>query len=201
MKNIGYLRVSTDKQAVAYQRHIILEYANDHNFNIHKFYEYQVSSKKSTADRGVDSLIEELQQGDLLIVSELSRIGRSLGQIIRIIDDLMNKGVTFVSVKENLSLAGAHDRHNKVMIAMFGLLAELERDLISERTTEGIKSAQNSGVKFGRPKGKLGKSKLDGKEAEIKILLEKKIPKSSIAKIMDVSVTTVRNFIKSRRIK
>ncbi len=124
-----------------------------------------------------------------LIVSELSRLGRSLGQIIEIVDSLVKKGIDFVAINENISFKGKQDMQTKVMITMFGLFAEIECDLISERTKEVL--AKASGKFLGRPKGQLSKSKLDGKEAEIKDYLAKGVAKSSIAKIMDVSRTNV----------
>ena len=135
-----------------------------------------------------------------MIVSELSRLGRSLGQIIRIVDDLISKKVKFIAVKENIVLDGKQNMQTKVMIAMFGLFAEIERDLISERTKEGLAAARAKGKLLGRPKGKLGKSRLDGKEDEIKLLLSKEVSKSSIAKIMDISRTALYSFIESRKL-
>lgn len=200
MTIIGYLRVSTDKQDVARQRHAILEHANLQNLKV-RFHEYKVSSTKSTAERGIDTLLTQLQNGDSIIVSELSRLGRSLGQIIRIIDDLINKGIIFTALKENIHVNGAKDRQSKLLIAMFGLLAELERDLISERTKEGMQAAKRRGVRFGRPKGQLGKSRLSGQEDYIQLLLEKKVSQTAIARILDVSPTTLRHFVKTRRLK
>jgi DNA invertase Pin-like site-specific DNA recombinase len=86
------------------------------------------------------------------------------------------------------------------MIALFGLFAEVERDLISERTKEGLAAARAKGCLLGRPKGSLGTSKLDGKEGEIRMLLEKEVSKRSIAKIMDVSKTNLRHFIQTRKL-
>lgn len=131
------------------------------------------------------------------MVSELSRLGRSVGQIIQLLDELIKLKVKFIAVKENIQLDGKQDIQTKMMVTMFGLFAEIERDLISERTREGLQNARDKGKSLGRPKG-IGKSKLDGKEAEIKVLLDKKIPKASIAKIMDVSRSNLLHFIKSR---
>ena len=88
----------------------------------------------------------------------------------------------------------------KVMIALFGLFAEVERDLISERTKEGLAAARARGRLLGRPKGSLGTSKLDGKEGEIRMLLEKEVSKASIAKIVGVSSTNLRHFIRTRKL-
>lgn len=200
IKVIGYLRVSTNQQDVANQRYFILEYAHKKGFEVKKFYSYKESSRKSIKDRGIDDLLEELNPKDCLIVSELSRLGRSLGQIIKIIDDLIRWEIEFIAIKENIHIKGKQDKQNKIMIALFGLFAELERDLISERTKEGIAAAKARGKKMGRPRTKIGKSKLDGKEKEIQLLLSKNVSKASIARIMDVAYTTLHHFIKTRKL-
>ena len=103
-------------------------------------------------------------------------------------------------MKENILLDGKQSIQNKVMVAMFGLFAEIERDLISERTKQGLAAARAKGKLLGRPKGSLGKSRLDGKEEEIKMLLSKGVSKTSIAKIMDISRTALLSFMKSRKL-
>jgi len=105
-----------------------------------------------------------------------------------------------VAIKEGIDLAGPADLQTKVMITLFSLFAEIERDLISERTKEGIVAARAKGKILGRPKGVLGKSRLDGKEEEIRFLLQKGVSKSAIAKILEVPDPTLRHFIKSRQL-
>ena len=148
------------------------------------FVEITGSSRKSTKERKVDQLLEELDTGDTLIVSELSRTGRSVGEIITTVDTLVKKKIRFIAVKEGIRLNGSQDMQTKVMVTMFSLFAEIERDLISMRTKEGLAAARASGKKLGRPKGVLGKSKLVGREDEIKRLLTLGVSKASIAKIM-----------------
>ena len=160
----------------------------------------QVSSRKSPAQRGIDELLGTLAAGDRLVVSELSRLGRSLGQVIRIVDELVKRKVRFVAIKEAIRFEGKQDMQTKVMIALFGLFAEVERDLISQRTKEGLAAARAKGRLLGRPKGALGKSKLDGKEEEIRMLLEKEVSKASIAKIVGVSRTALHHFIRTRKL-
>ena len=115
--------------------------------------------------------------GDRLLVSELSRLGRSLGQVIQIVDTLVHRNIRFIAIKEGIEFDGQQDLQTKVMIALFGLFAEVERDLISERTKEGLAAAKAQGKLLGRPKGALGKSRLDGKEQDIRVLLGKKVSK------------------------
>lgn len=200
MKTIAYLRISTASQDCDNQRLAILDYAHRHKINIDEFISMQVSSNKTPKRRGILELLKRLEPGDVLVVSELSRLGRSVGQIIQMIDYLIANQIRFVAIKENIELSGKQDIQTKVMVTMFGLFAEIERDLISERTKEGIAAARKKGKTIGRPKGILGKSKLDGKDDEIRLLLEKDVGTTSIAKIMGVSRTALRHFIRTRRL-
>ena len=167
MKTVAYLRVSTPQQDVRSQRLAILEYARTHDIRIDDFIEATASGQASEKRRRLDELTSVLQRGDRLVVSELSRLGRSLGQIVTILDALAKAGVAFVALKENIRIEGRRDIQTKVMTTLFALFAEVERDLISERTREGLARARSSGRKLGRPKGSLGVSRLDGKEDEI----------------------------------
>jgi DNA invertase Pin-like site-specific DNA recombinase len=200
MKTVAYLRVSTGSQDVANQKLAILDYARQKHFAVNRFVEVQVSAGKSLAQRRVEELLGLLQEGDRLVISELSRLGRSLGQVIQLVEELVRRKIRFVAIKEGIRFEGKQDMQTKVMIALFGLFAEVERDLISERTKEGLAAAQAKGRLLGRPKGALGKSKLDGKEEEIQKLLEKEVSKSSIAKIVEVSRTALLHFIRTRKL-
>ena len=120
--------------------------------------------------------------------------------MIRIVDELVKRKIRFIVIKEVIRFEGKQDMQTKVMIALFGLFAEVERDLISQRTKEGLATARAKGRLLGRPKGALGKSKLDGKEEEIRMLLEKTVSKASIAKIVGVSRTAIHHFIRTRKL-
>ena len=161
----------------------ILEYARTHDIRIDDFIEATASGQASEKRRRLDELTNALQRGDRLVVSELSRLGRSLGQIVTILDALAKAGVAFVALKENIRTEGKRDIQTKVMTTLFALFAEVERDLISERTREGLARARSSGRKLGRPKGSLGVSRLDGKQDEIRRFLELGVSKTAIAKI------------------
>lgn len=137
----------------------------------------------------------------MIIVAELSRLGRSVGQIAILVDELIRKKVKVICLKENLTLNGKTDIQTKVMITMFSLFAEIERDLISERTKEGLARARAEGKLLGRPKGTIGKSKLDGKEKEIKDYLNKGVNRANIARLYSVSFPTIENFLKSRGLR
>ena len=200
MKTVAYIRISTSGQNLATQKLAILDYARQKGIKIDEFTGVQVSTRKPGQRRGIKELLENLNEGDTLIVSELSRLGRSLGQIIQIVDQLLKAKIRFLAIKEAISFDGEQDMRTKVMIALFGLFAEVERDIISERTKEGLAAARAKGKLLGRPKGSLGRSRLDGKEEEIRLLLEKTVSKASIAKIMDVSRCALYHFIRTRRL-
>ncbi|PJE77724.1 DNA-invertase hin [invertebrate metagenome] len=201
MKTCAYVRVSTAQQDVNVQKLTILEFAQREGFSIDRFIDTVISSRKRAQKEQLTEFIAELEAGDQIIVSELSRLGRSLGQIIQIADLLVKKEVKLVCIKENIRLDGKKDMQTKVMIALCGLFAEVERDLISERTIEGLTKAREQGRLPGRPKGSLGKSKLDGKEREIAELLNKGVSKSSIARITGVSRTALFNFVQTRQLE
>jgi DNA invertase Pin-like site-specific DNA recombinase len=200
MKTIAYLRVSKNTQDVQNQKLAILEFSREQKMVVDEFVEVSVSARKSPRERKLDILLEHLSSGDTLIVSEMSRMGRSVGEIITTVDTLLKKKVRFLAVKEGIHLAGKQDIQTKVMVTMLGLFAEIERELISLRTKEALAAAKAAGKKLGRPKGKLGKSKLDGREQEIKRLLALEISKASIAKITGVDRSTLCHFVQSREL-
>ena len=156
MKTVAYLRVSTRSQDLANQKLAILEFSQKRRFPIDQFIESRISSRKSPLERRIDEMLGTLQPGDRLLVSELSRLGRSLGQVIQIVETLVRRKIRFIAIKEAIEFDGKQDLRTKVMIALFGLFAEVERDLISERTKEGLAAAKAKG-KLPRPaQGGLG---------------------------------------------
>jgi DNA invertase Pin-like site-specific DNA recombinase len=197
---VAYLRISTSGQDLNSQRFAILDYAQQHGLVIDRFVGSQSSSRRTVGERGLQAVLDQLQSGDTLLVSELSRLGRSVGQIIQLLDQLLKQHVTLIAIKEHLKLRETPDLQTKVMVTLFGLFAEIERDLIAERTKEGLAAARAKGKHIGRPKGALGTSKLTGREADIQDLLSKTVSKASIAKIMGVSRSTLHHFICSRHL-
>ncbi len=201
METVAYLRVSKDTQDVNNQRLTILQFAQRERIQVDRFVEVTVSSRKSAKERKINMLLEQLREGDTIIVSELSRMGRSVGEIITIVDALVKKEIRFLTVKEGIRLNGSQncdDIQTKVMITLFGLFSEIERKLISMRTREALAGAKAAGKKLGRPKGVLGKSILDARKEEIMNLLALGVTKTSIAKITGVDRSTLYHFIKSR---
>src|SRR5512145_624758 len=134
MQTIAYLRVSKDSQDVKNQRLAILEFAQQEKLEISAFMELSVSSRRSPKERQIDRLIVQLESGDTLVVSELSRMGRSVGEIITTVDALVKQHIRFIAIKEGIHLDGQPDLQSKVMVTLFGLFAEIERELISMRT-------------------------------------------------------------------
>ena len=200
LKTVAYLRVSTRSQDLANQKLAILEFSQKRRFPIDPFIESRISSRQSPLERRIDEMLGTLEPGDRLLVSELSRLGRSLSQVIQIVETLVRRKIRFIAIKEAIEFDGKQDLRTKVMIALFGLFAEVERDLISERTKEGLAAAKAKGKLLGRLKGALGTSRLDGKEQDIRALLGKDVSKASIAKILDVSRSALYHFIQTRKI-
>jgi DNA invertase Pin-like site-specific DNA recombinase len=201
MKKVtGYCRVSTEKQELQRQKYEILEYANKQNLKVNKFILAKVGSKKSEAKRGIDKLkaLAEAGKIDIILFSELSRFGRSVGEIARLVKTFVSDyGVELHFIKENMVLRkGQSNISSKVTLTMFSLLAEIERDLISERTKSALAARKKAGVILGRPKLK---SKLDNKEDEIKAMIEMSIKQKAIAKKCDCTEATLSNWLKRKR--
>jgi DNA invertase Pin-like site-specific DNA recombinase len=195
---IGYVRVSTTKQDADHQRHEILEYTNQHHLHVDAFIEVEISSRKDQKQRRIEELMGKLQSGDTLIVSELSRLGRSTSEVIDIVNELIARKITFIAIKQGLHIAGPHDMQTKVMVTMFSLFAELERDIISERTKAALAAKKAGGKKLGKPKGTVQASKLDPHRERIVEFLRHGVAKSAIARMLGTSRTNLANYIKTR---
>ena len=175
-----------------------LEFARTERMVVDAFLEVRASSRRSGTVRQLEVLLGSLEPGDALIVSELSRLGRSVGEIITLVDSLLHHQVRVFALKEGLRLTGAHDLQSRVMVTLFSLFAEIERTLLSLRTKEALATARAAGKRLGRPPRARGKSKLDGKEHEIQSLLRLQVSKASIVKITGVDRSTLYHLIHSR---
>lgn len=193
----AYIRVSTDKQSVENQRFEILKYADAQKITIDKWVEETVSSRRKLTDRLLGQTLEQLAENDILIVSELSRLGRNLMEVMSILHTCMDRDVKVHTIKEQYELG--NNISSKVLAFAFSLSAEIERQLISQRTKEALARKKSEGKQLGRPKGSLSKqTKLSGKEDTIKELLDKQISYSGIGRILGVNRLTVKSFVESR---
>lgn len=193
----GYIRVSTDKQTVENQRYEINQFCDRQEMVIEKWIEETISGAKNVEDRKLGKLLKRMKKGDILICSELSRLGRNLLIIMGILSECMNKDIQVQTIKDNYRLGS--DINSKVLAFAFGLSAEIERNLISQRTKEALARKKAEGVVLGRPKGKKSsKTKLTGQEQKIKELLDKKVSYSAIGRILGVHRLTVSAFVKSK---
>jgi DNA invertase Pin-like site-specific DNA recombinase len=195
MATIAYIRKSTDKQSFEHQEFEIKEYARKNNLKIDRWVEESISSRKELKKRKLGELLEELQEGDCLICSEISRLSRSVGETFLILQTLISKNCQVITIKENYHLG--NDLQSQVLAFAFGLSSQIERDLISQRTKCSLDAKKAAGIKLGRPFGAESKKlKLSKNTKRIRDLLDKKVPKAQIARIMGVQKITLRRFIK-----
>ncbi len=169
-KTIAYIRTSTDKQDLNNQKLEIFEFAKKNKLEVDHFIQMTISSRKNTKERRIDEMVAALGDADTLIVTELSRLGRSTAEVIGLVNELIKKQVRVIAIKQNLDIKH-HDMTSKVMITLFSLFSELERDLISLRTKEALANKRAQGIQLGKPKGTVQKSKFDKDVVKIKELL------------------------------
>jgi DNA invertase Pin-like site-specific DNA recombinase len=195
--NYGYIRVSSDKQTVENQRFEIEKFCKKNGMVINFWIEETISGTKEVEQRKLGTLLKKIKKNDILLCAEISRLGRNLLMIMAILHHCMKNEVQVWTIKDNYRLGS--DISSKVLAFAFGLSAEIERNLISQRTKEALARKKAEGVVLGRPKGSKSKTKkLTGKEEEIKALLDKKVSKSAIARIMGVHRVTVAEFIRQQ---
>jgi DNA invertase Pin-like site-specific DNA recombinase len=196
----AYIRVSTDKQNTENQRFEILKFADEKKFTIHKWVEETITTRKKLEQRKLGQIIKEISTNDILICSEISRFGRSLMEVMSILYLLMEMDVKVYTVKERYELG--NNINSKILAFTFSLAAEIERQMISQRTKEALARKKVEGNKLGRPKGSLSeKTKLTGKEEIIREFLENKVSVCAIGRILKVNRMTVSTFIKTRRLR
>jgi DNA invertase Pin-like site-specific DNA recombinase len=202
-KIYGYCRVSTGVQTTENQRKEILDYAHTKKIAIDKIVEIEVSSKKDKKERLIDQTLEELQKNDILIVTKLDRLGRSTIEVLQIIEDIKNKGVELHIIKDGIVVDGNDTSPiNQMIITLLTGFAQMERSFISERTKSALAQRKASGVKLGRQKGAIVKSKYDEHLKMIQELVNKNVSIASISKIVGTGTRqSLTTYIKSRKIK
>lgn len=199
-KTMAYLRVSTEDQDTEKFKRDIKVFANDRDFGKVAFVEEKVSGRKHWKDRKIKTLIDDLGKGDRLIVPELSRLGRSTKQILDIIQTCREKGICVYAIKNGWSFNGKDSSlSDKIILTVFSLIAEIESDIISLRTREGLAAAKARGKLLGRPRGP-GKSKLDPHREEIIELLLLGLPKTRIAQKYKTTPVNLWNWLKKNQI-
>ena len=195
--NIGYLRVSTADQDLDKNKSDILLLAHEKGLGRISFVEEAVSGRVSWRNRKIAAVLDELEDGDSIVVSELSRLGRSMLECMEILSIALQKGVSVYAVKGNWQLD--HSLQSKIVAMAFSMAAEIERDLISQRTREALRAKKAAGIPLGRPKGP-GKSKLDPYRPEIEALLANGSTKKFIATRYGTTSANLHNWLKKHAI-
>jgi DNA invertase Pin-like site-specific DNA recombinase len=197
-QTIGYLRVSTGAQDLDKNKADILRLANQEDLGRVQFVEEKVSGKVSWRKRRIADWVETLQAKDTLIVSELSRLGRSMLECMEILSIALQKGIRVYAVKGNWRLD--QSIQSKIIAMAFSMAAEIERDLISQRTTEALRFRKAQGLPLGRPRGP-GKSKLDPYRPEIEGLLVNGSTQRFIARRYNTTEANLHNWLKKQGLK
>jgi len=199
---IGYIRVSTEKQSILNQKHKLLEYAQMNKLIINEFIELEISSKKTQKDRLLDDIFNKLKNDDILICTELSRLGRNMLEILNLIEKFNSLGIKIIFTNQPELSTNKNEALSSLLLAIYGYFAQTEREIISERTKQGLAAARASGKILGRPKGVKNKYRvLDQYKDEIKKYLEMDLMQTNILKIINsqrekkISLSSLRYFI------
>lgn len=198
MTNYTYLRVSTNRQDVKNQKLGVLEYCNSHGITPLKFVEDTVSGKTPWRERAIGAILKKSVQGDVIIVAEVSRLGRSTLQVLEILEAAAQKGISVHIAKNRMVMDGSMQA--TITATILGLAAQIEREFISARTKEALYKSKIDGVKLGRPKGHAELLKLDTFHDDIVGYLKKGINKRAIAKLIECSPSTLYKWLKRRHI-
>ena len=195
----SYIRVSSDTQTIKHQQDEIKRYCSLNNFTIDETIEIEISSRKDMRARKIDYLLNKLNKNDIVIVTELSRLGRNTGEVINLIDLIVSNGVELRILKQNLIIKES-DPMQKMMVTILSMFAEFERDMISQRTKEALKGLKDKGIKLGKPKGVVQQSKFDKDKDKIIELLDLGL---SYQKIVEKhlgygSASTLHTYVKKR---
>ncbi len=193
----GYIRVSTDRQSVANQKFEIEQFCKQQKLAVDGWIEETISGTEEYEKRRLGRLLRRVHAGDMIVCSELSRLGRSLFMIMEILSVCMNKGCRVWTIKEGYRLG--EDLQSKVLAFAFGLSAEIERTLISQRTREALARRRDEGQKLGRPVGSRNAwHKLDGMDVQVIRMWEESRSYSDVARKTGVSRKTVKRWLDSR---
>lgn len=192
----AYVRVSTDKQSTETQRFEIKKFSKTKQIHIDRWIDETISGMKGIQNRRLGKVLRQARKGDVLITSELSRLGRNLMQVMSFLHQCMEQDITVYTIKEGYELG--NNLNSKILAFAFSLSAEIERNLISQRTKEALARKKAEGIQLGRPQGGRCRRKLDGKEQIITQLLNERRTKLFISKVLGVHRQTLRMFIDDR---
>ncbi|MBO4683660.1 MAG: recombinase family protein [Alphaproteobacteria bacterium] len=194
MSIIGYIRVSSNKQTLEHQKYEIKQFAKHNKIHIDRWVQETISSRQPLQKRQLYMLLQNICEGDILISCEISRLGRSILEVMRILENCLNNGCQVWTIKENYRLG--NDIQSKVMAFAFGLSAEIERNLISQRTKSSLDNLKASGKKLGRPFASSSNNlKLTQNVKKIYFWLDEGKSKAYIARNLGVQAATVRRFM------
>ena len=179
---IGYIRVSTERQSVQNQKHKILEYAQHQKIIVDEFIELEISSKRSQKERLLETLFLKMKSGDTLICTELSRLGRNMLEILNLIEKFNQHNIKLIFTNQPELSTNQNEALSSLLLAIYGYFAQTEREIISERTKQGLTAARAKGKILGRPKGAKNKERvLDPYKEEIKKYLEMSLSRNHSA--------------------
>ena len=203
---MGYIRVSTEQQSMKNQKHKLLEYAQNNKMIIDEFIELEISSKKDQKERLLDKVFEKLKSNDTFMCTELSRLGRNMLEILNLIEKFNTAGIKLIFTNQPELSTNKNEALSSLLLAIYGYFAQTEREIISQRTKQGLAAARASGKILGRPKGVKNKNRvLDPFKDEIKKYLEMELMQTNILKIINsqlekkVSLTSLRYFISTTK--
>jgi DNA invertase Pin-like site-specific DNA recombinase len=199
----GYTRVSKNEQHLDSQKSVIARFIVERKWIIDEWIEVEMSSRKSVKKRKITELLDKVSHGDIVIVSEISRVGRSMKEVFEIIEVLIKeKQCRLILVKQGLDLdpTNQNDMTNKILLTIFSMMAELERDFISERTKEGLQARREQGIKLGKPKGVIQKSMYDSHKTQIAELYQLGVPLNAIIRnhLKFGEYQSLKNYIEKR---
>jgi DNA invertase Pin-like site-specific DNA recombinase len=203
-KILAYLRTSTNRQDLDNQRLQILAYADTHQLVIDEFITISMSAHRTSNERRVDELLARLEQGDMLLVTELSRLGRSTGQVISLIDVLIQKNIRVIVIKQQLTLDRTkNDLQSLTMVTLLSLFSQMEHMMISQRTKEALATKKARGIQLGKPKGTIQQSMYDKDRKRIVELLELgvSIRHISLHHLKYGSISSLHHYVVTRALK
>lgn len=197
--NYAYIRVSTQIQSYDGQHYEIEKWCGERSIGIDRWVQEKVSGNRDWNERTLGTLIRRMKQGDLLVCAELSRLGRNMMMVMSILNVCSRKGIHVYSIKDHFELSD--DLQSKIVAFAFSLAAEIERNLISQRTREALAAKKAAGVRLGRPEGASSKRRrFEERLPEIVRMRELGISMESIARAIDIHKNTLYRYMKDVRL-